>query len=59
MRHDEATRVTSLMYLTPIFAVVLELLVFGVVPTPPSLAGIAGVAMVAWAKDRPAAAAVD
>ncbi len=57
MRHGEATRVTSLMYLTPIFAVVLELLMFGVVPTPLSLAGIAvtclGVAMVAWTR-RPA-----
>ena len=37
----------------------LELLMFGVVPTPLSLAGIAvactGVALVAWKKDRPAA----
>jgi len=60
MRHGEATRVTSLMYLTPVFAVVLELLMFGVVPTPLSLAGIAvtclGVAMVAWQKNRPATA---
>ena len=59
MRHGEATRVTSLMYLTPVFAVVLELLMFGVVPTPLSLAGIAvtclGVAMVTWGKPRPAA----
>jgi len=59
MRHGEATRVTSLMYLTPIFAVLLELLMFGVVPTPLSLTGIAvtctGVALVAWKKDRPAA----
>jgi len=57
MRHGEATRVTSLMYLTPVFAVVLELLMFGVVPTPLSLAGIAvtclGVAMVAWQQSRP------
>ena len=54
MRHGEAARVTSLMYLTPVFAVVLELLMFGVVPTPLSLAGMAitclGVAMVAWQK---------
>jgi drug/metabolite transporter (DMT)-like permease len=59
MRHGEAARVTSLMYLTPVFAVVLELLMFGVVPTPLSLAGMAitclGVAMVAWQKSRPAA----
>jgi len=60
MRHGEATRVTSLLYLTPIFAVVLELLVFGVVPTPLSLVGIAvtclGVAMVTWSTSRPRAA---
>ena len=59
MRHGEAARVTSLMYLTPVFAVVLELLMFGVVPTQLSLAGMAitclGVAMVAWQKSRPAA----
>ena len=59
MRHGEAARVTSLMYLTPVFAVVLELLMFGVVPTPLSLVGMAitclGVAMVAWQKSRPAA----
>jgi drug/metabolite transporter (DMT)-like permease len=63
MRHGEATKVTSLMYLTPIIAVVLELMIFGVVPTPLSIAGIAvtclGVAMVAWKKDRPQASAVD
>ena len=56
MRRGEATRVTSLMYLTPVFAVVLELLMFGVVPTPLSLAGIAvtclGVAMVVWTKPQ-------
>ena len=60
MRRGEATRVTSLIYLTPVFAVVLELLVFDVIPTPLSLAGIVvtclGVAMVAWTKDRPSAA---
>jgi drug/metabolite transporter (DMT)-like permease len=48
------------MYLTPVIAVVLELLMFGVIPTPLSLAGIGvtclGVAMVAWQKRRPAAA---
>src|SRR5487761_2499497 len=59
MRHGEAARVTSLMYLTPVFAVVLELLMFGVVPTPLSLVGMAvtclGVAMVAWQRRRPAA----
>ncbi len=52
MRRGQATRVTSLIYLTPIFAVALELVFFGVVPTAISLAGIAvtccGVAMVSW-----------
>ncbi len=52
MRRGQATRVTSLIYLTPIFAVALELLLFGVVPTAISLAGIVitclGVALVSW-----------
>ena len=52
MRHGEATRVTSLLYLTPIFAVVLEFALFQVVPTMFSIVGIAvtcaGVALVAW-----------
>jgi drug/metabolite transporter (DMT)-like permease len=52
MRRGQATRVTSLLYLTPIFAVVLEFAWFDVVPTPVSIAGIAvtctGVALVAW-----------
>ena len=52
MRRGQATRVTSLLYLTPIFAVVLELATFGIVPSALSLAGIAvtcaGVALVAW-----------
>ena len=50
MRHGQATRVTSILYFTPIFAVVLEYLMFGVVPSALSLAGIAvtclGVALV-------------
>jgi drug/metabolite transporter (DMT)-like permease len=54
MRHGEATRVTSMMYLPPIFAVVLEALIFGVVPTGLTLAGIAvtctGVAMTVWSR---------
>jgi drug/metabolite transporter (DMT)-like permease len=44
--------VTSLIYLTPLFAVALELALFGVVPSRLSLLGIAvtllGVALVAW-----------
>lgn len=50
MRHGQATKVTSILYFTPIFAVVLEYLMFGVVPSALSLAGIAvtcaGVALV-------------
>lgn len=41
MRHGEATRVTSMLYLPPIFAVAMEYLVFGVIPTPISIVGIA------------------
>jgi drug/metabolite transporter (DMT)-like permease len=56
MRRGQAARVTSLIYLTPIFAVVLELAMFGVVPTGLAAAGIVitclGVALTAW---RPAA----
>jgi len=52
LRHGEATRVTSMMYLPPVFAVVLELAWFGAVPSPLALAGIAvtcaGVAMTVW-----------
>lgn len=52
MRRGEATRVTSLLYLTPIFAVVLEWLLFGLVPSGLTTVGIAvtcgGVALVAW-----------
>jgi len=52
MRHGEATRVSSMMYLPPIFAVLLELAFFGVWPGELALAGIAvtclGVAMAVW-----------
>lgn len=60
MRRGQATRVTSLIYLTPIFAVALELLMFDVMPSVISLAGIAitclGVAMVSWTRTPKAAA---
>lgn len=50
MRRGHATRVTSLLFLTPIVAVLLEWAMFGVVPTPMSALGIvvttAGVALV-------------
>jgi drug/metabolite transporter (DMT)-like permease len=56
MRRGQATRVTSLIYLTPIFAVALELAMFGVMPSALSLFGIAvtclGVALVAWRTAR-------
>jgi drug/metabolite transporter (DMT)-like permease len=54
LRHGEATRVTSMMYLPPVFAVVLELAMFGVVPGWMMAAGIAvtcaGVAMTVWTR---------
>ena len=60
MRRGEATRVTSLIYLTPIFAVVLEFALFEVVPSVLSVAGIAvtcfGVALVTWTRRRTAPA---
>jgi drug/metabolite transporter (DMT)-like permease len=51
MRRGQATRVTSLMYLTPILAVALEFLMFGERPSALTILGIAvtcaGVALVA------------
>lgn len=56
MRRGQATRVTSLLYLTPIVAVVLEYLLFGVVPSAVTAAGILvtclGVAMVFWRRSH-------
>ncbi|HYD94723.1 MAG TPA: EamA family transporter [Noviherbaspirillum sp.] len=50
MRRGHAAKVTSLLFLTPVVAVLLEWIMFGVVPTPLSVAGIAvtcaGVALV-------------
>jgi len=52
LRHGEATRVTSMMYLPPVFAVLLELVWFGLVPSALAIAGMglacAGVAMTVW-----------
>jgi drug/metabolite transporter (DMT)-like permease len=52
LRHGEASRVSGMMYLPPVFAVVLELAVFGVAPGALMLAGMAlaclGVAMIVW-----------
>jgi len=60
MRHGEATRVTSMLYLPPIFAVAMEYLVFSVVPTNVSIVGIFVVSIgVAMAMSRlPAGAAI-
>jgi drug/metabolite transporter (DMT)-like permease len=52
MRRGQSTRVTSLMYLPPVFAVVAELALFRVVPTFLTVLGMlvacAGVAMTVW-----------
>ena len=52
MRRGESTRVTSIMYLPPVFAVVAELVVFRVVPTLLTVTGMLvaciGVAMTVW-----------
>jgi drug/metabolite transporter (DMT)-like permease len=52
MRHGQAAKVTSMIYLTPIVAVVLEYFMFDLVPSALSVGGIAitcaGVALVAW-----------
>jgi drug/metabolite transporter (DMT)-like permease len=54
MRHGAATRVAGMMYLPPVFAVVLEAALFGVVPSALALAGIAvtcaGVALTVWSR---------
>lgn len=56
MRRGEATRVASMMYLPPVFAVILELAFFRVVPSALSLIGMAvtcaGVAMTVWKKNK-------
>ncbi len=63
MRHNEATRVTSIMYLPPVFAVVGEMALFGVVPSALAFAGMGvtclSVALAAWKSPRVVAAAVD
>jgi drug/metabolite transporter (DMT)-like permease len=54
LRHGEATRVTSMMYLPPVFAVAAEAAMFGIVPSALALAGIAvtcaGVALTVWSR---------
>ena len=57
MRHGSAARVTSLLYLTPIVAVFLEWMLYGVVPAVTSVVGIAvtcaGVALVTLRRRLP------
>lgn len=57
MRHGEATRVTSLLYLTPIVAVALEAGMFHVIPNVITVCGIfvacAGVGLAAWRRREP------
>jgi drug/metabolite transporter (DMT)-like permease len=48
MRRGHATKVTSLLFLTPIVAVALEWLLFGVVPTALSAVGIAITCLGVW-----------
>lgn len=54
MRHGQAARVSSMLYLPPIFAVGLEYALFGVLPSVLAFAGIAlacaGVAMTVWSR---------
>ena len=61
MRRGQAARVASLVYLTPVFAIVPEFFLFGVVPSLLSIVGMAvttlGVALVAWRGRSPRAAA--
>jgi drug/metabolite transporter (DMT)-like permease len=56
LRHGAAASVTSLIYLTPVFAIVPEFLWFGITPSVVSCIGIVitclGVALVAWRKPR-------
>lgn len=60
MRRGHATRVTSLFFLTPIIAVLLEWLIYGVVPSWLSIIGIAvtcgGVALVSSQRKTASAA---
>jgi drug/metabolite transporter (DMT)-like permease len=55
MRRGESTRVSSILYLPPVIAVLMEWAIFGVVPTALSLVGIAvtcaGVALVTWRRN--------
>ena len=56
MRHGHAARVTSLLYLTPVVAVFLEWIIFGMVPSrSPSShrRHVCRVALVTWQRRTP------
>lgn len=48
MRHGQATRVSSILYLPPIFAVAAEWLVYRIIPTPLTFVGIVIVCAGVW-----------
>ncbi|MCA3042150.1 MAG: DMT family transporter [Rhodocyclaceae bacterium] len=48
MRHGQATRVSSILYLPPIFAVAAEWLVYCIIPTPLTFVGIVIVCAGVW-----------
>jgi drug/metabolite transporter (DMT)-like permease len=56
MRRGQATRVASILYLPPLFAVAAEWVIYGVVPTTPTFAGITVVCFGTWLASRHASA---
>ncbi len=56
MRRGEATRVSSILYLPPVFAVAAEWSVYGVIPTATTMAGVAVVSVGVWLANAPATA---
>ncbi len=53
MRHGEATKVSSILYLPPVFAVAAEWLFYRVVPTGITFIGIAIVCLGVWLAGQP------
>jgi drug/metabolite transporter (DMT)-like permease len=52
MRHGQATRVASILYLPPVFAVAAEWAIYGVVPTALTFVGITIVCFGTWLASR-------
>jgi drug/metabolite transporter (DMT)-like permease len=48
MRHGQATRVSSILYLPPIVAVAAEWLVYRIIPTPLTFVGMVIVCAGVW-----------